>query len=61
MRPAVSLPLATKFNEAVAMDLKYWKNGLYIFYLIDMFSRFTKADWIKSKDPEIIIDKIFSM
>ena len=38
MRPAVSLPLATKFNEAVAMDLKYWKNGLYIFYLIDMFS-----------------------
>ena len=26
-----------------------------------MFTRLTKAEWIKSKDPEIVKDKIFSM
>ena len=59
--PAVSMPLATKFNEAVAIGLKFWKNGYYIFYLIDMFSQFTQAEWTKPKDPEIIIDTRFSM
>ena len=60
-RPVVCLPLATSFNQSVAMDLKHWKNGIYILYLIDMFSRFTRAQWITRKDPEIIIDKIFTM
>ena len=42
--PVVSMSLATKFNEAVEMDLKFWENRYYIFYLIDMFSHLTKVE-----------------
>ena len=37
-RPAVALPLASEFNDAVAIDLKHWEGNLYILYMIDMFS-----------------------
>ena len=57
-RPVFAMPLARNFNEAVAMDLKEWKNGLKILYLIDMFTRYTLAQWVPSKDPEVIIDKV---
>jgi len=33
-RPVVWLSLATSFNQSVAMDLKKWKNGRNILYLI---------------------------
>ena len=56
--PVVCLPLASDFNDVVAMDLKLWKNGYYILYLIDMFSRFTKAEFIEDKLPSTIIDKL---
>ena len=42
-RPVVSLPLATKFNEVVAMDLKEWKKDLYFLHLIDVATRFSLA------------------
>ena len=42
-KPLVSLSLAKSFNEVGAMDLKEWKKGVYILYLIDMFSRITVA------------------
>ena len=61
--PATSvecLPLASDFNDVVAMDLKSWENG-YILYLIDMFSRFTKTEFIKNKLPYAIIDKVMFM
>lgn len=54
-RPVVCLPLASSFNEAVAMDLKVWRNNLYILYLMDMFTRLTKGVWIKNKLPDTII------
>ena len=60
-RPITCLPLSLNFNDAVAMDLKVWKNGLYIFYLIDVFTRLTKAQFIKDKKPSTIIDRIMSM
>ena len=61
-RPIVSLPLATQFNETVAMDLKVWNNNkLNILYLIDMFTRFTTARIIKDKKPETIIDNVMQM
>ena len=55
--PVVCLPLASDFNDVVAMDLKSWKNSYYILYLIDIFSRFTKAEFIKDKLPSTIIDE----
>ena len=32
-RPVIGMPMATKFNEKVAMDLKQW-NGRWILYII---------------------------
>jgi len=60
-RPVVSLPLATHFNEAVAMDLKIWSKGVNILYLIDMFTKFTTARIIKDKKPSTIIDNVVQM
>ena len=45
-RPVVSLPIATEFNEAVAMDHKVWKPRIYFLHLIDMATRFSLASVI---------------
>ena len=55
------MPLARSFNEVVAMDLKKWKNGLKIVYLIEIFTRYTLAQLVPSKDPEVNIDKVMLM
>ena len=59
-RPIAGLPMATEFNEVVAMDLKYI-NGDWILHLIDHVSRFSAAAYLNSKKPEEIIDKIFQI
>ena len=40
-RPVVCMPLANKFNQVTAMDLKHFKDGIYFLHLIDLFSRFS--------------------
>ena len=60
-KPVVSLSLAKSFNDVVAMDLKEWRKGTYILYLIDMFSRFTVARWIRNKSPPVIIENMMVM
>ena len=47
-RPVVGLPMATHFNEAVAMNLKQW-NGRCILHIIDMWSRYTVSVLINNK------------
>ena len=42
------------FNEAVAMDLKEWKNGLKTLYLIDTFTVYFICF---GQNPNIMIDK----
>ena len=59
-RPVVGLPLASEFNEVVAMDLKMFE-GKWILHLIDHLSRFSAASFINSKNPEEIIQKIFEI
>lgn len=54
-RPAVALPMASEFNEKVCIDLKFWKDG-YILYMIDMYSRFTQAAFIKRKLCSEVVD-----
>ena len=44
----MSLPLATLFNEVIAMDLRKC-GGVYFLYLIDPFSRFCKSKVIQRK------------
>ena len=50
----VSMTMATKFNEKVAMDLKQW-NGRWILHIIDMWSRYTLSVFIDRKKPCNII------
>ena len=58
-RPVVSLPLATVFNQVVAVDLKIW-NKLYFFVMIDLATRFCAACVITDKKPSTIIRNLFS-
>lgn len=56
-RPVVSLPLAERFNEKVAMDLKVWKDK-YILHMVDMLTRLSVSVIIDDKRPSTIADKI---
>ncbi|XP_071114334.1 uncharacterized protein [Haliotis cracherodii] len=58
-RPAVALPMASQFNETVAMDLKKW-GSRWILYLVDMWSRLTISVFIQRKTPSEVIDKIMT-
>ena len=53
--PVVSLPMTSKFNEKVTMDLKQWNNH-WIFHMIDMWSWYTVSVFITRKHPSDIID-----
>merc|ERR1711911_148085 len=53
-KPAVAMPMATEFNEKVAIDLKIWNNK-YILYMIDMWSRLTVAAVIERKRPSEVV------
>lgn len=58
-RPIVCLPLASRFNQAVAMDLTVFRNGsLYFIRFIDLFT--SKARVLRSKKPVIVV-KAFIM
>ena len=59
-RPAVGMPLASDFNEVVALDLKFF-HGHIILHLIDHVSRFSAASLIRSKKPNDILDSIFKI
>ena len=56
-RPCVALPMASVFNEKVAMDLKKW-GSRWILHLIDMWSRLTLSVFIDRKKPSTVINKI---
>ena len=56
--PVVRLPLATKFNQVVAMDLKQFRPGIYSLHFIDLFTRHSLANVIRWKLPEVIINEV---
>jgi hypothetical protein len=39
-RPVVAMPMATKMNQRVSMDLKKWRDR-WILQMVDMWSRFS--------------------
>ena len=57
-RPSVGLPRASRFNERVAMDIKFY-NGAPLLHLIDMCTRFSMSSEIKNKSAVTIIEQIF--
>ena len=59
-RPTVCLPLASEFNELIAMDLKQI-DGQWVLHCIDYLTRFSAAHAVKGKDPDEIIDKFFTI
>ena len=54
-RPVVSIPLATKFNETVSMDLVVWKQNLYFLVIVDVATRFCMSCVIRDKKPSTVI------
>ena len=60
-RPVTCIPLASEFNEVVAMDLKEWKHGVYFLHLIDLATRFSLAAVIYKKTPSTIIDNVMKL
>ena len=58
-RPIVCMPMATKFNEKVAMDLKQWKSR-WILHTNDMWSRYTMSIFIDRKKPSNVIDNLMT-
>ena len=59
-RPIVSLPMATQFQETVAMDLKYSKDRLLI-HLIDLATRLSASAVIPNNNKDTIIKKLFQI
>ena len=61
-RPKVGLPLSKTFNQCVALDLKDRKrNKDYILYVVDTFSRLTRAKIIKNKEPTTVVKALLDI
>ena len=59
-RPIVGLPLATEFQESVAMDLKQYQ-GKQILHLVDLCTRLSAALFIPNKKKETIVSAILQI
>ena len=59
-KPVVGFPLATRFNETVAMDVHELGHSLWCLHLIDEFTRLSAASIIRSKDPSIIVNNLIN-
>lgn len=57
-RPCVGLPLATSFNECLALDIKFYKS-IPILHMIDVCTRFSISSVIKDKSANTIVEEIF--
>lgn len=58
-RPIVAFRLSNEFNDVLAVDLKIWKEG-YILVMLDSFSRYCRAAYIRDKRAETIVKKILT-
>ena len=59
-RPTVGLPMSEKFNDIVAMDLKFYKDSI-ILHLVDLCTRLSAAAFVHNKQASIIIKALFQM
>ena len=58
-RPTVAMPMASEFNQKVAIDLSFYQ-GTPILHMIDMYSRLTISAKLNRKKPSEVIDQILS-
>ena len=57
-RPVVAMPLASRFNDTVALDLKFWFQS-YFLVMVDLRTRFCMATVVDNKLSRTIITAIF--
>ena len=57
-RPVVGLPMTTAFQEAVAMDLKFYR-GKILLHLVDHCNQLCTSNITLNKNPDTIIKAIF--
>ena len=55
-KPAVTLPLSPKFNEAIAMDLHQLSSDCYYLHIFDTFTRLRAATLIIDRKPRTIVN-----
>ena len=61
LKPVVSLPLASEFNQTVAMDLITYEKGVWILHLTDLLSRYSVACVRRSKKQDVMVDAIMKI
>ena len=63
IKPVVGFPLATKFSECVAMDLKQWsyQNKVWLIHIADNLTRYNASCVIQSKRKKVIVECIFKI
>ena len=59
-KPVVTLPLSSKFNEVVAMDLHQLSSNCYYLHIIDTFTRLSAATLIFDKKPRTIVNGLMT-
>ena len=57
-KPVLSMPVATKFNDVVVMDIKYIKEEP-VLHLVDCLTRYSAATVILNKKVDTTISSIF--
>lgn len=58
-RPVVTFPLASEFNEVIAMDLKFI-DGTPILHFIDHATRYSMACRVRNKRAETIVESVLT-
>lgn len=54
-KSAEGLPMASTYNETVAVDLHELEEGLWCLHAIDHFARFSEGSSITTKTPKEIV------
>ncbi|XP_062409954.1 uncharacterized protein LOC134100639 [Sardina pilchardus] len=54
-KPAVGLPMASTYNETVAVDLHELEHGVWYLHAIDHFTRFSAGSIVTTKKPTEIV------
>ena len=57
-RPVVGMPLSTRFNQTVSMDIKFIK-GKPVLHLIDDLTRYSMSSVLANKQAKTVINNIF--
>ena len=57
LRPVVTFPLATSFNETVALDIKVMQ-GRMVLHMIDHLTRYSSACVLRNKTKETIVKAV---